>query len=66
MATVKDQKAAPQSFTQESRAFVFNWLETPFLEKRGSKNNNLNARLEDILDELQGDNHHGKMKIRAK
>jgi len=66
MATVRDEKNIEGLFMEDRQTFVFNWLSAPFQNKDESKDVDKNARIEDILNELQGSRGNIAMKIRNK
>ncbi len=65
MATVRDKKTIESCLKEDTQTFVFNWLSTP-LKKSNNEDMDVSTRLEDILDELQGDKGTAAMKIRIK
>ncbi len=66
MATVRDEKNIEGLFMEDRQTFVFNWLSAPFQNKAGGKDADKSARIEDILNELQGSRGNAAMKIRIK
>lgn len=74
MARIKDwaQKESPHfiepGLLEDQKSFVLNWLQdTPRMSKpHDTTSEEISTRLEDILDELHGDNGHATMKIRLR
>jgi len=66
MATVRDEKNIEGLFMEDRQTFVFNWLSAPFQHKAGGEDVDISARIEDILNELQGSRGGAAMKIRIK
>jgi len=66
MATVRDKKTIDHCLVEDNQTFVFNWLSTPFQKKRDTKDMDISARLEDILDELQDVKGPAALKVRIK
>jgi len=66
MATMRDEKSIEGLFIEDRQTFVFNWLSAPFQNKAESKDADISARIEDILNELQESRGNAAMKIRIK
>lgn len=67
MATLKDRTADEPCIVEDNKTFVLNWLsDTPRTTRMGLKPGTIATRLEDILDELQGDGGETTMKIRLR
>jgi len=66
MATVRDEKNIEGLFMEDRQTFVFNWLSAPFQSKADSGDADKSARIEDILNELQGSRGNAAMKIHIK
>ncbi len=67
MATIKDKTVTTPGPLEDNKAFVLNWLQdTPRLSNRNDTTGDVSTRIEDILDELHGDNGHATMKIRLR
>ncbi len=67
MATVKDRPLEESCILEDSKTFVLNWLsDAPRSTRIGEQPETVATRIEDILDELQGDNGYATMKIRLR
>ncbi len=66
MASIKDKDLTKTCLEEDNRAFVFNWLSTPFQKTDKGSTLNIDICLEDILDELQDDKDLPNMKIRIR
>jgi len=67
MATVKEKPLIEEyDALEDNETFVLNWLSDAPLANKKYEVNEISTRLEDILDELQGNSEQNTMKIRLR
>jgi len=58
MASFRDKDPFEASLMEDNRTFVFNWVAAPLLQTERITSRDLEACIEDILDDLQEDISH--------